>query len=121
MLQALHSLGNVRAEQGRMSFDGDPFRLPLSKLPQLSPIRANKDPQFTTSIAANAQSANFQDKVGTASLLLLPVLGQPSTRDNFADFNCFKDDNRVLYTDANFGKVYSLYYCQFANRVEGAG
>ena len=63
------------------------------ELSQLSPIRANKDPQFTTSIGANAQSANFQDK---------------STTNYFADFNCFKDDNRVLYTDANFGKVYSL-------------
>ena len=107
--------------KARMSFDGDPFRLPLSKLPQLSPIRANKDPQFTTSIYANAQSANFQDKVGTASLLLLPYPGQPSTTDYFADFNCFKDDNRVLYTDANFGKVYSLYYCQFANSLHGTG
>ena len=32
--------------KARMSFDGYPFRLPLSKLPQLSPRRANKDPQF---------------------------------------------------------------------------
>jgi hypothetical protein len=31
--------------KARMSFDGYPFRLPLSKLPQLSPIRANMDPQ----------------------------------------------------------------------------
>jgi len=31
--------------KARMSFDGYAFRLPLSKLPQLSPIRANKDPQ----------------------------------------------------------------------------
>jgi hypothetical protein len=107
--------------KARMSFDGDPFRLPPPKLPQLSPIHANKDPQFTTSIYVNAQSANFQAKVGTASLLLLPYPGQPSTTNYFADFNCFKDDNRVLYTDANFGKVYSLYYCQFANSLHGTG
>ena len=31
--------------KARMSFDSDSFRLPLSKLPQLSPVRANKDPQ----------------------------------------------------------------------------
>jgi hypothetical protein len=31
--------------KARVSLDGYPFQLPLSKLPQLSPIRANKDPQ----------------------------------------------------------------------------
>jgi len=39
------ALETCMQNKARMSFDGYPFRLPLSKLPQLSPIRANKDPQ----------------------------------------------------------------------------
>jgi len=41
------ALETCMQNKARMSFDGYPFRLPLSKLPQLSPIRANKDPQMT--------------------------------------------------------------------------
>ena len=39
------ALETCMQNKARMSFDGYAFRLPLSKLPQLSPIRANKDPQ----------------------------------------------------------------------------
>jgi hypothetical protein len=76
---------------------------------------------FTCNIGVNAPEAAFQSQVGTASLLLLPSPGQPATTSYFADFNCFKDNGRVLYTDGNFGKVYSIYYCLFANSFHGTG
>ncbi len=84
-------------------------------------MSSNKPTDFATTIGPNAQSANFQDQVGIASLLLLPFPGQPDTTDYFANFSCFKDDARVVYTDANFGKVYCLYYCTFANAIHGTG
>jgi hypothetical protein len=52
-------------------------------------------------------------------LLLNALPGQPAETMFFADFNCFRDDGRVLYTDANLGQVNSLYYCIFANAVHG--
>jgi hypothetical protein len=76
---------------------------------------------FSTNIGLDGATAPFQSQVGTASLLLLPAPGQPASTSYYADFNVFKDDLRVLYTDGQFGQVYSVYYCLFANSFHGLG
>ena len=81
----------------------------------LFPSDTPKD--FTSEVFGDAQSHNFQDKVGVANLLLLRTDGQPANVNNFANFDVFKDNGRLLYTDANFGKVYSIYYSTFNNTV----
>ncbi|TPX18959.1 uncharacterized protein E0L32_011352 [Thyridium curvatum] len=53
---------------------------------------------FTWAIDSNAQSyPNFQ-KAGTGS-------------NGFHNFNCFKDDQHVMYTDGNGHACRSIYYC----------
>ena len=85
-------------------------------------IMASDTPaDFSCNIGVDGATAPFQSQVGTASLLLLPTPGQPATTHYYADFNCFKDDARVLYTDGQFGQVYSLYYCLFANGLHATG
>jgi hypothetical protein len=84
-------------------------------------MNSDSPTDFTCDIGVNAQAAAFRSQVGTASLLLIPSPGQPASTSYFADFNCFKDNGRVLYTDGNFGQVYSIYYCLFANSFHGTG
>ena len=72
---------------------------------------------FTSEIFANAQSLGYQQKCGVANLLLNRTPGQPDNVRNFVNFDAFKDNGRVLYTDSNYGKVYCLYYCTFNGEI----
>src|SRR2546423_5450072 len=60
------ALETCKQNKARMSYDGDPFRLPLSKLPQLSPIHANKDPQMLWTLARD-DATPFSGIVGRVS------------------------------------------------------
>src|ERR1700729_4630239 len=71
------ALETCMQNKARMSFDGYPFRLPLSKLPQLSPIRANKDPQVKRASRKNTTPRIHYGTIGSAN----EVVKDSKTRD----------------------------------------
>jgi hypothetical protein len=69
-------------------------------------ILADPNGKFSCFIQANQAQPN--EKVGTGRLDTLP---DSEGHSHFINFNCFKDNDRVLFFGGEAGNVRSIYYC----------
>jgi hypothetical protein len=70
------------------------------------PISADPNGRFSCNIERNA--ASLTGKVGTGRLDTLP---DSDGKGHFINFNCFKDNDRVLFFGGEAGNVRSIYFC----------